>query len=150
MSRALSVLLYRAISVVLLLFASLGQASGEIEPGCVDISTPDWSAKLQNEFGKEICLVGRLHSGPDGVDFVVDPPFGLPPYGNLVRTSLNEKQVYKAGAWPDALVALRGTLLGKEFCLANKRIRGCERPWATLNRYYFLIDDVASLRRLQN
>lgn len=115
---------------------------------CIVITGSDWQSKLGNEFGNEICLVGRVSVGPDGVDFVVSPPFGPPPYGKLIRTSWVELEMVQSGVKTGETVALRGKLLGRSLCGEEAKIEGCDRPWARLNRYYLYVRDKSFIQKI--
>ncbi len=109
---------------------------------CIDISGHEWKSRLESEFGKHVCLIGRLIVGPDSVHFRVSPPWGPPLYGDSVATSLNERQMLNAGEGSgEQIVALTGFLIGKKFCQAEQRnFVGCEQEWANLFPYYFVVD----------
>ena len=114
---------------------------------CAAVTGRDWLEKLKNHFGDEICLIGRVSIGPDGVDLLVSPQFGPPPYGNLIRTNVVEVEMLRLGIETGEAVALRGRLLGRDFCNKNSTFEGCDRPWARLNRYYLYIRDKVFIQK---
>ncbi|MFN9541963.1 MAG: hypothetical protein ACK59B_02090 [Alphaproteobacteria bacterium] len=117
---------------------SLGIAScAPLEGGrvCIDVNSADWKEKLDSQFGKQVCLLGAIYPGADGVFFEVDPPWGFPPYGSLISLSIKQKQVYGLDIKVGDRVSVEGTLLGRGFC---KRIPmdGCNQTDAQWFEYY--------------